>query len=164
MQNLIITVGIIGSIASIISYLMQLAGVKSKLIHVAYVIFIVLITSFFINYSATVKAEKDLLQLQVSELKSIEYQSAKILKNSPRYTEGDKRGFMFASLAMLEKFKNDQPDAYQMAREFAISSGVLVNEQEDGMKRLYQGWALNDGAEAMESLLKGLAGAAATET
>lgn len=49
---------------------------------------------------------------------------------------------MFASLAMLEKFKNEQPDAYKMARDFAISSGVLDNQQEDSMKRLYQGWAL----------------------
>ncbi|HHQ4564414.1 hypothetical protein [Aeromonas sp. R4-1] len=71
---------------------------------------------------------------------------------------------MFASLAMLEKFKNEQPDAYKMARDFAISSGVLDNQQEDSMKRLYQGWALRDGADAMESLLKGLAGSANTET
>lgn len=164
MQNLIITIGIIGSLASIISYLMQLAGVKSKLIHVSYVVFLVLVTSFFIHDSATIEAEKELLQVQVSELKSIEYQAAKILKNSPRVTEGEKRGFMFASLAMLEKFKNEQPDAYKMARDFAISSGVLDNQQEDSMKRLYQGWALRDGADAMESLLKGLAGSANTET
>ena len=55
------------------------------------------------------------------------------------------------------------PDTYDMARTFAISSGLLENKQADGMERLYQGWALIDGADAMESLLKGLAGSAYSE-
>ncbi|WP_044497635.1 hypothetical protein [Pseudomonas saudimassiliensis] len=164
MDNLTITIGIIGGLASIISYLMQLAGVKSKLIHVSYALILVSITAFFIYDSASVEAKNKLLESQVAELKSIEYQAAKILKNSSRGNDGERRGFMLASLAMLEKFKGEQPDTYSMAKEFAIASGVLINEQEDGVKRLQQRWALTDGAHAMEALLKGLAGGAEKET
>lgn len=164
MENLIITISIIGGLASIISYLMQVAGVKSKIMHVSYSLILVLITSFFIYDSASLETEKKLLESQVAELKSIEYQAAKILKNSSRGNDGERRGFMLASIAMLEKFKTEQPDTYSMAKEFAISSGVLINAQQDGMKRLYQGWALTDGANAMEALLKGLAGGAEHET
>ena len=70
---------------------------------------------------------------------------------------------MFASLSFLESQKAGMPDTYDMARTIAISSGLLENKQADGMERLYQGWALIDGADAMESLLKGLAGTAYSE-
>lgn len=158
MQDMIITLGIIGSVASIVSYLMEVAQIRSKLLHICYGVILVVITAYFVNGASTAESEKKMLSLQVAELRSIEYQAMNILSNVPRSNDGERRGFMFASLAMLEKFKDEQPDTYSMAKEFALSSGLLVNEQEDGMQRLYQGWALIDAVDAMHSLLKGLAG------
>ncbi|WP_375056686.1 hypothetical protein [Zobellella sp. DQSA1] len=100
----------------------------------------------------------------MAELKSIECQAGEIIKNSSRGNDGERRGFVIASIAMLERFKEEQPDAYSMAKEVAVFNGVLINEQEDGVKHLHRGRALTDGANAMEVLLKGLAGGAENET
>lgn len=160
MQSLVVIVGLISGAATIISFLMEKANVRGNWVHAAYGFFIALFASILaLNFSSHA-TEKARLEHQISELKSIQVRAAKILQHTPRSDEAERRGFMFASLSFLEAHKAEMPDTYNMAREFAKSSGILANEQDDGMKRLYQSWALRDSADAMASLLKGIAGSA----
>ncbi|WP_297807344.1 hypothetical protein [uncultured Methylophaga sp.] len=157
MEQLVLVIGLISGAATIISFLMEKAGVRGNWVHAAYGFFIALFASVLVANFASFSAEQEVLKKQITQLTSIQYQAAKILKYTPRNNDGERRGFMFAGLSFLESHKAELPDTYDMARQFSISSGILENKQEDGSERLYQGWALIDGANAMESLLKGVA-------
>lgn len=105
-----------------------------------------------ISVSAS-QLENKALVAKIEEISSIEYEAANVLDNSKRSTGGQQRGFIFASLSLLERHKSEVPDSYELAKNFALASGVLENKQENGPDRLYQGWRLNDASQAMESLL-----------
>lgn len=158
MDQLVIVISLVSGAATIIGFLLERANVRGKWIHAGYGFFIAVFASVLVANYASFSSEQESLKLKIGELTSIQYQAAAVLKHTPKTFEGEKRGFMFASLAFLETHRKEIPDTYEMAKQFAVSSGVLQNEQSDGMKRLYQGWALSDGANAMESLLLGLAG------
>ncbi len=160
MNQLVIVIGLISGVATIISFLLEKANIRGNWIHAAYGFFIALFASILVANFTFHTSEKAALEEQINKLTNIQFQAANILTHTPRMNEGEKRGFMFASLSFLESHRKEMPDTYDLARQFALSSGVLENRQQDGVQRLHQGWALNDGAEAMESLLHGIAGSA----
>lgn len=157
MDSLILMIGVVSGIATIISFLMEKANVRGKWVHAAYGFFVALLASVMVVSVSSSKHENEQLQEQIELITSIEYGAAAVLKNSPRSSDGERRGFIFASLAFLERHKEEVPDSYDLAKKFALASGVVENKQESGTERLYQGWKLTDAANAMHSLLKGLA-------
>ncbi|MBU3823234.1 MAG: hypothetical protein H9917_00195 [Candidatus Oceanisphaera merdipullorum] len=160
MNQLVLIIGLISGAATIISFLLEKANIRGNWIHAAYGFFIAVFASVLVANFTFFSSEKEALESQITRLTSIQFQAANILKHTPKSDNGERRGFMFASLSFLESHKAEMPDTYEMARQFSLASGALENQQEDGMLRLYQGWALIDGANAMESLLQGIAGSA----
>ena len=154
LNNVVIIVGLVSGIATIISFLIDKANLGGKYVHSIYVCVVTILASILAISASSSKIENDQLLAKIAKISSIEYESANVLNNAERSNDGQRRGFIFASLALLERHKNEVPDSYNLAKEFAIASGVLQNKQESGTERLYQGWRLEDAANAMESLLK----------
>lgn len=161
MDSLVLVIGLVSGAATIISFLIERAGIRGKWIHAAYGLFIALFASVLVATHITSSAEHKALNERIAQLTAIQVQAARLLESAPRGNDGERRGFIFASLAFLEQHKSELPDTYEMARAFAVSSGVLENKQSDGMQRLYHGWAMEDGANAMSALLEGIAGGTA---
>lgn len=151
-----LTLSIISCFASILSFFMANGSLGARVGRAFYVLFVAIVIAFFSYDQFESKEKNQKLQAQLDLITTIEYRAAQVLKNTPRFSDGEKRGFIFTSLIFLERNKDTVPDAYSLAREYAVASGVLTNEQEDGMKRLHQSWRLADASDAMESLLNGL--------
>jgi hypothetical protein len=160
---MIIIIGLVGGVASIISLLIDKANFGGKYIHAMYVFAVTILASTLVISVALSKTENAALIAEIKEISSIEYGAAKILNNTKRSTDGEKRGFILASLALLERYKSEVPDSYETAKQFSIASGILQNLQESSTERLYQGWRLRDASEAMESLLLGLSASRSDE-
>lgn len=155
-NNAVVTIGLVSAVATLISLLIDKAGYGTRKYHAAYVFFVAILASFYTYDSTESETKNQALQAKIELITSIEYKAGQVLKNTARVTDGEKRGFVFATLAFLERNKDSVPDSYALARQFAIGSNVLENKQDDGPQRLYQTWRLNDAADAMESLLTGL--------
>jgi len=155
-DNLILIVGLVSGIATLISFLIDKANIGGKYIHALYVFCVTVLASVLVISVSTSQSENEALAAKIEEISSIEYEAAQVLDNSKRSTDGQQRGFIFASLALLERHKSEVPNSYELAKKFALASGVLENKQENGTDRLYQGWRLDDASQAMESLLLGL--------
>ncbi|KPG94606.1 hypothetical protein [Pseudomonas sp. RIT-PI-r] len=162
-DNVIVTIGLVSGVATIISLLIDKAGYGTKKYHAAYVFFVAVLASFFSYDSLEAKAKNQELQARIELITTIEYRAGQVLDNTARTSEGEKRGFVFAALAFLERNKDSVPDSYALARQFAVASGVLENKQEGGVERLHQTWRLRDASDAMESLLNGLSAGKAYE-
>lgn len=143
------SVGIAGSIASLITLFVAAPDWRSRVVHAIYVLIVTTLASAYVWHSA-----------QLAEYTEMEKQAQKILLSADLDTDGSTRGFILASLSFLEKNKQSFPDTYASAKQLAIASGVLESKQEDGMERLYQGWRLKDVGSAMKALLAGIAGKA----
>ncbi|UVN46227.1 hypothetical protein [Pseudomonas mosselii] len=151
-----LTLSIISCFASILSFFMASGSLGARIGRAFYVLFVAVVIAFFSYDQFESKEKNQKLQAQLDLITTIEYRAAQVLKNTPRSSDGEKRGFIFTSLIFLERNKDIVPDAYSLAREYAVASGVLMNEQEDGMKRFHQSLRLADASDAMESLLNGL--------
>ena len=141
------SIGIAGSIASLITLFIAAPSWRSRLVHAFYVLLVTTLASAYVAHSA-----------QLAEYKEMEKQARKILASADLSTDGSTRGFILVTLSFLEKNKANFPDTYESAKKLAEASGVLVSKQEEGTERLYQGWRLQDVGSAMRSLLSGIAG------
>lgn len=155
-DNVVLIIGLISGVATIISFLIDKAKVGGKYIHALYVFVVTILASTLAISIASSKADNEALIVKIEEISSIEYEAANVLKHAKRFTDGEQRGFIIASLALLERHKNEVPDSYEIAKSFSVASGIIENKQETSTERLYQGWRLRDASEAMESLLLGL--------
>lgn len=162
-DNLIAVVGFASGIASLIGYLIDRAGFRSRWVHAFYTFVVVVAASTFMYQIAESKAQNAALGKRIEVITSIEYKASQVLKNAKQSTDGEKRGFILASLAFLERNKDAVPDSYALARQFALASGVLENKQDNGLDRLHQSWSLRDAADAMNSLLNGISAGNAYE-
>lgn len=143
-----LTIGLIGSIASIIGFLLQAKELKDRFIHALYGFIVTVLASGFIYYKTT-----------LTEMTKIEKQASNIIKlhNEDLASAGTRRGFILTSLAFLEKNKDVYPDTYQMAKELALNIDILQSKEGE-MDSLTSKWKLNDVASAMKKLLEGIAG------
>lgn len=155
--DLITTLGILGSVASLIGLLLPANGWKAKLVHVGYGLAIAAFAVFLIKS-----------QSQIAELTRIENQ-AKKLASSQQLPDGSgsgnpyvsDRGFILAGLTFFEKYKDRFPETYARAKLFSEQAGVLqpaaagtFTEQSNRERNLA------DGARAMRALLDGIASGA----
>ncbi len=145
-MQIILGIGLVGSIASIIALLIAAPGWKSKSVHVCYGLLITVLSVGFFSY-----------QNQLSEVRKVEVHARKLIESSDLTTDGSRRGFMLASLAFLEKYKERFPETFSRAKALCDNVGVTESKQQDGVERLHQTWRLEDGSTAMKYLITGLA-------
>src|SRR5690554_4419485 len=122
MNQLVLVVGLITGAATIISFLLEKAKTRGNRVHAAYGFFIALFASVLVASFTSHSSEKAALEEQITKLTNVQFQASNILKYTPRGDDGERRGFMFASLSFLESHKGEMPETYEMARQFALSS------------------------------------------
>jgi len=138
-MDLIVLIGIVGSIASVIGVAMALPTLRSRAVHAAYGLFITALSASVVYYHQ-----------QAAEAKDFEIQAARLLDKT-RF-ENDDRAIMLATLAFLEKHKEEFPETYVAARDLCVSAGLVGTAKAD--ERL----STMDGSRAVRGLLEGLAG------
>jgi len=154
-------IGLIGSVASIVSLALAAPTAKSRILHIGYAVLLTLIVGLSVKKITEVDRERRAAQSKIERLESISQQAASILGSSESITTvGEKRGFFLIGFAFLEKNKADFPETYSIAKELAMK-GIRISESAgapaslgyyDEQKRI------DDGANAMTAILKGIAG------
>jgi len=145
--DIIATLGIVGSVASLIALLLPASGWRAKAIHVSYGLVVTVLAVAIIGYRA-----------RIDELSRIEREATRLIATADLSSDGTQRGFILAGLAFLEKYKDRFPDTFDRAKMLSDNVGVTTSKQEDAVERLHQSWRLSDGATAMKQLLGGIAG------
>lgn len=135
-MDIIVILGIVGSIASIGGVYLAAPNPRSRLIHAIYGFLFVVLAGYLVYYYQR-DAEVAKLEIGIERL----FQST-------QYGQ-DERGFMLASLALLEKHKDRFPETYMAAKQLCVESGVTGDPK--GHLSVY------DGSHAMSTLLKALA-------
>lgn len=153
-MDIVVVLGIVGSVASVVGLLLPASGWKAKLVHVAYGLAITVLGITLTLYQA-----------QVNDLTKLELQ-AKKLAQSQQLPDGtgagnpyvSDRGFILAGLTFFEKNKDRFPDTYARAQLFSEQAGVLQpSNVGSNSERLDRERSLSDGARAMRALLDGIA-------
>ena len=111
------TIGILGSIASLVALFLPAQSWKSRAVHALYCFFIVALAVWITRQS-----------VELSRLKSIEASAASLLKNEETMSV---EGFIQASLAFLEKNRDRFPDAYDRAKKMCETNGVFVADSKN---------------------------------
>jgi hypothetical protein len=165
----IILIGIVGSVASIVSLFLAKPDLKSRVIHAAYSLFIVIIAGSAVVYNGSVlqrleKANSETQQLQeklfIFQSRTLE---AKKLLDARGYSStddtGKNRGFILAGFSFLEKNRLLFPDMYELVKKMSdgakitqFSGNIATQEYYDEKHRMA------DAAEAMAGILRGIAG------
>jgi len=110
-------IGLIGSVASIVSLALAAPTAKSRILHIGYAILLTLIVGLSVKKITEVDREKRAVQSKIERLESISQQAASILGSSESVTTvGEKRGFFLIGLAFLEKNKADFPEPIQLQK------------------------------------------------
>lgn len=158
-MNPYLLLGLIGSIASIVSLIISWKIEKPRWIHMIYTFLITIITGTALFYTNSISSNNEKLTNQVIEIASIEYNASRIISTYSNTNDGGKnRGFIITSFAFLEKYKNEFPETYEIAKELVVD-GLKIASSAKG-KGIIEEYAekdrLKDGADTMRSLLKGL--------
>lgn len=135
-MDIIIVLGVVGSIASLIGVYLAAPNPRSRAIHAIYGFLFVVLSGYLVYYY-----QRD------AEVASLEAGIERLF-DSTQYGQNE-RGFMLASLALLEKHKERFPETYSAARQLCLESGVTGEPQ--GKLSVYEG------AHAMNTLLRALA-------
>ena len=135
-MDIIVVLGVVASIASIIGVYLAAPNPKSRIVHAIYGALFVVLSGYLVHYY-----QRD---AEVAKLEN----GIERLFQSTQYGQ-DERGFMLASLALLEKHKERFPDTYAAAKQLCVESGVT------GEPKAHL--SVYDGSHAMHTLLKALA-------
>jgi len=165
-----ILIGLLGSLASIMSLAIAAPNAKSRIFHAIYgfVLTVVLGSAFTINQKwenelQAATAREAALQAEIKSIKSIQREAHNIIDSTGYLTTtavGENRGFILAAFSFLEKHRDRFPESYEIAKQL-ITNGIRVTEAAgstgsegyyDERKRMF------DGASTMRALLKGIAG------
>ena len=150
-MNSYLLIGILGSIASIVSLLIAAPTKRSRAIHMIYgfLMTVVVGSSFIYNQNvekqlASSQLREDILSQEIERMNSIKYGANVILKSrgyASTTDVGKNRGFILTAFAYLEKYRKQLPESYIIAKEF-ISDGLKITESSgsvgsDGVLILY---------------------------
>lgn len=150
---MIIALGIAGSIASVIGLLIAAPTCKSRIVHLAYAVFITALAGGMVSYQQqALEAEH-----KIKEMQKIEREAAKLLSGFDFTTSGSMSGFMLASLSFLEKHKAELPDTYARAAALCENSGCLKTNNREYSSSMEHFQNMQDGASAMRRLIQGIA-------
>jgi len=151
--DLLIVIGAVGSVASIIGVLIAAPTHKSRLIHIAYGIFISVLATGVVTYQHKVtNAER-----RIAELKMIEREAATLLSGFDFTTSGSMAGFMLAAMSFLEKHKERLPDTYARAVTLCNNVGCLKTANDEYNTSMEHFRNMQDGSLALKYLVKGIA-------
>jgi hypothetical protein len=135
MQNFVVIVGVVGSFASILSLLIPRDGMRGKLLHAAYVFVITCIASIAVFQ-----------ERQIASMRSIEQDATELISRADMMTP---EGFIQATLAFLEKHREEFPDAYLRATKMCEDFRCFSPEAD--------GYDLIDVSSQMRGLIRGVA-------
>lgn len=136
-MDIIIVLGLVGSIASVVGVYLAAPNPRSRIIHAIYGFIFVVLSGYLVYYY-----QRD------SEVEKLENGIERLFQ-STQYGGQNERGFMLASLALLEKHKDRFPDTYAAAKQLCVESGVTGEPK--GKLSVY------DGSHAMRTLFNALA-------
>lgn len=158
-MNPIVFLGVFGSIASIISLLISWKVEKPKWIHTIYTFILTILTGIFFLYFQSITNKNQDLSEELKIRNSIEHNAARIISTYSNINDvGENRGFILTSFAFLEKYKNEFPETFEIAKTLVVD-GLKITENNYGkgaIKESDEENRLKDGAAAMHSMLKGL--------
>ncbi|HFG2105959.1 hypothetical protein [Vibrio cholerae] len=136
-------IGIVGSLASIVALFLPANSMKNRLIHAAYVLVIVIVTT--IGYSYKNKLER---------IESAERAATVLLEDRRnKYSSG---GFNMAALSFLEKYQDLYPDSYARALDLCSNNSCLKNQYEEGGNSLNHAFAQINVSSALAGMLQGI--------
>ncbi|HGS5284320.1 TPA: hypothetical protein ACMDQX_001683 [Vibrio cholerae] len=136
-------IGIVGSLASIVALFLPANSMKNRLIHAAYVLVIVIVTT--IGYSYKNKLER---------IESAERAATVLLED--RRNKYSSRGFNMAALSFLEKYQDLYPDSYARALDLCSNNSCLKNQYEEGGNSLNHAFAQINVSSALAGMLQGI--------
>lgn len=145
--------GIVGTIASLVSLLIAAPTARSRLVHVVYALFI---TALALGMASYQKKASDAEQ-RVVEMRKIEREASALLSGFDFTTSGSMSGFMLAALSFLEKHKAELPDTYQRAQTLCENTGCLKASNGDYNSSMEHFRDLQDASSAMKYLVQGIA-------
>lgn len=151
--DIIAVLGVVGSVASVIGILIAAPTPKSRVIHIAYGLFITLLASGFVSYQHRVSdAER-----QLAEIKRVEHAAAALLSGFDFSTSGSMSGFMLAALSLLEKHRDSMPDTYTRAVALCERSGCLETNNGEYRASMEHFRNMHDASAALRYLVQGIA-------
>ena len=158
-MNPYIIIGLIGSIASIISLIISWRIEKPKWIHGIYTFLLTCVVGLFAIHTNTLNQSNNELENENSKMKTIEYNAERIMSTYSNVNDvGENRGYILTTFSFLEKNKSEFPETYEIAKEL-VTKGLKVAETSYGDGVLKEGDEedrLKDGAATMHSILKGM--------
>jgi hypothetical protein len=102
-MSLIISLGVVGSIASILGLLLPAQGWRLRLLHGAYGLVIAILAGLFVTS-----------QTRLARVQNVERAAAELVEDHLSYTSA---GFIQAGLSFLEVNRDLLPDTYERAQE-----------------------------------------------
>ncbi len=143
-MSIVLTLSILGSIASIIGLLLPAANWKTRGVHVLYGLAVVALSyALFQSQSSSDEYSKKLARVQ-----NIEATAKELSENMNRYTS---LGYIHASLAFLEKHKELYPDTYARAKAMCEQSDCTGSSQNIDHK-----YSIIDVSFAFSGMLRGI--------
>ncbi|AMJ98805.1 hypothetical protein [Alteromonas macleodii] len=159
----IVLLGVLGSVASIVSLLISGSSIKSKLVHAGYGFLLVVVvgaTFIFnqekINDIQIAEHKAEMLENQIKDMNSIKAGATAILESKGNYSTsdvGENRGFILTSFAFMEKHKDEFPESFEIAKKLIIDGLKITQSAGDH----YESKRMRDGADAMRKMLQGIA-------
>lgn len=146
-------IGLVGSIASIVSLFLPGNGRRMRIIHAIYVFFVFVLASIIVHRQSELQKFQD----ELKRIHSIERAANDLISENRRMTA---EGFINASLSFLEKNQNYFPDAYKRAQEICDKNQVFITNikmEDSGGSSLHHGWSKIEVSSALSGILEGIA-------
>lgn len=137
--NLIL--GSVGSIISIIGFLMSLRKDRSSRNKVLYGLIILLTISMTIISFKYKRLNDELLSVELRKV-NVKTEASRLLYNNPSfidyYDPGSSEGVLYSTLTLLEANKDIYPETYELYKENVINKMEKANNEPDIYKRREQ--------------------------
>jgi hypothetical protein len=154
-------IGTVGSIASIVQLALMAPSAKSRALHLTYAS--ILVVSVFVGAQgfAKLSREKQEIEIRLTRLESVAAQATALLDSRDSFTTtGGNRGFFLIGLAFLEKNRADFPEMFAIAKDLGTKGLRITESVGSGAGQEYydEQKRMDDGANAMRAILRGIAG------
>lgn len=143
-MDIVFTLSILGSVASVIGLLLPAADWRTRGLHVVYGLVVVALSYSLIESQLSTKER----ELELARIHAIETTAKKLSENMDSYTH---LGYIQATLTFLEKHKALYPDTYERAKLMCEKSDCTGASQDMNNK-----YSIIDVAFAFSGMLRGI--------
>lgn len=150
---MIVTLGVIGSIASIVGVFIAAPTTKSRFVHVIYALSITLLAAGMVSYQQQASDAEQ----RIAEMQKIEREAAMLLSDYDFTTIGSMSGFVLSALSFLEKHKEQLPDTYSRAVLLCENSKCLKTRNGDYDEHMNHFRDMQDISATIKYLIQGIA-------